>query len=88
MTESMWRPKWDKRQAEVWERRPGAQWMAVHSGGLDSMRKWVKDRERRRLSNRFAGGVVEFVVLPVGEYPDVTTEPMAVVEVGPCRGNE
>lgn len=80
-------PKWDKQSAEVWERRPGAGWMPVRSGGLDSMRKWVRDREKRRESHRFAGGVVEFVVLPVGEQPDATTEPLAVVEVGPCPAN-
>ena len=81
-------PKWDTRQAEVWERRPGRRWEAVKAGGMASMRKWVKDREKRRESHRFAGGVGEFVVLPVGEQPDVTTEPLAVVEVGPCPGSE
>lgn len=81
---SLYRPKWDTRTAEVWERRPGSRWMPVHSGGMDSMRKWIKDREKRRLSNRFSTGVVEFVVLPAGEHPDDDTEPTAVVEVRPC----
>lgn len=82
-----YRPKWDKRSAEVWERRPGSRWMPVHSGGLDSMRKWVKDRQKRRESLRFSNGTVEFVVLPAGDHPDHTTEPTAVVEVGPCPGS-
>lgn len=75
---------WDRSRAEVWERRPGSRWMSVHSGGLDSMRKWIKDRAKRRLSNRFSNGLVEFVVLPAGQHPDSDTEPTAVVEVRPC----
>lgn len=62
--------------------------MSVHSGGIASMRKWVKDRERRRLSNRFSSGLVEFVVLPAGEHPDAETQPDAVVEVRSCPGKE
>jgi len=62
--------------------------MSVHSGGYDSMKKWIKDRERRGKSYRFSAGVVELVVLPAGEYPDVDTEPMAVVEVRPCPESE
>lgn len=87
MTDGLYRPKWDTRSAEVWERRPGSRWMPVHSGGLDSMKKWVKDREKRGLSVRFSSGTVELVVLPAGDHPDDNTVPTAVVEVGSCPGS-
>lgn len=72
--------KRNTRPAEAWERRPGGRWLNIRSGTVDSLHAFVRRQVRLKLSVRFSRfDCVEYVVLPVGEDPEDSTEPTGIV---------
>ena len=70
----------DRRPAELWERRPGGHWLSVRSGTFGSLGALLRRQLEARASIRFDRfDSVEYVILPVGEWPDNNTEPSGVV---------
>lgn len=67
---------------EIWERRPEGRWISVADAtSLDNGREKILRRVRHRSSFRFKTPVpTQFILLPVGVFPEMDSEPMWSIE--------